>query len=221
MDYNALKDLSYGMYILSTNDGEKPVGCVINSAIQITSASSIIAISVNKLNHTNEVIKKSNKFGLSILSTKTDPSLIGTFGFKSSKDFDKFSGIDVKYVNNLPIINENTTGYLICDVINIISVDTHDIFLAKIIDSKKINNLDPMTYSYYQKEIKGQSPKNAPTYIPTTNLNTNLDTNLDTYSCLICGYKYNEETERIPFKELPNNWICPICGAPKELFKKI
>jgi len=134
MDYNALKDLSYGMYVLSTSSNNKNAGCIINSAVQITSISSIISISVNKNNYTNKLIKKTKKFALSVLSQLTRPEVIGTFGFKTSSECDKFKDFNIKFIKNLKIITENTTSYLICDVVDIISVDTHDIFLAKIVD---------------------------------------------------------------------------------------
>lgn len=217
MDYNALKDISYGMYVLTTSINGEHAGCIINSAIQITSSTSVIAISVNKNNYTNKVLRQTKKFALSILSQNTPTDVIGTFGFKSSKEYNKFETFNVKLIDNLPIIDENITSYLICDVNNIISVDTHDIFLAKIVNCKKLNDLQPLTYEYYQKVIKGSSPQNAPTYIPSPTKQSDGDI----YECLICKFQYNENDESLSFKELPKDWVCPICGAPKEVFKKV
>ena len=113
MNYDALKDISYGMYVLTTSLNEEKAGCIINSAMQITSSTSIIAISLNKNNYTSEILKQSKKFALSILSQDSPADIIGTFGFKSSKNYNKFENFNINYINKLPILNENTTGYLI------------------------------------------------------------------------------------------------------------
>ena len=90
MNQNAVRKLSYGVYIISTLDGERPTGCVANSAMQITSSPATIAVSINHDNYTNECIKKSGKFALSIMSEEADPGIIGVFGFQSGKDTNKF-----------------------------------------------------------------------------------------------------------------------------------
>ena len=94
MNEKALFDFSYGVYILSSKDNGRDVGCIANSAMQVTSESPSFAVSVNRENFTNECIKKCGLFALSILSEKCDPAVIGTFGFKSSRDTDKFKGVE-------------------------------------------------------------------------------------------------------------------------------
>lgn len=211
MNTNILKDISYGMYLVTSNHENTKSGCIINTLSQVTSESKIVSITLNKNNFTNEIIKKSKTFAVSILSEETPSNIIGTFGFKTSKNYNKFEGVSIINTNNQYIVNENICGYIICEVINIISVDTHDIFIAKIIDAEKTNSLTPMTYSYYHKVIKGSAPPNAPTY-------TKENSQTKTYKCLICGYEYTED-EVIKFKQLPNDWKCPICGAPKDVFE--
>lgn len=93
MNQKVLYDLSYGVYITATMDGERPVGCVTNSVMQITSSPATIAVSVNHDNYTNECMKKSGMFAVSILTQENDPSLIGTFGFQSSRTVDKFKDV--------------------------------------------------------------------------------------------------------------------------------
>lgn len=209
MNKEILKEISYGMYVV-TAKSDKNVGCIINTLSQITSDNPIISISLNKKNYTNEVIKKTGKFAISILSEKTNPKVIGTFGFSSSRDTNKFAEIDYENIDNLHIIKEETCGYLLCEVINTIDVETHDIFLARIIAGEKTSENKPMTYKYYQEVIKGSSPSTAPTYIPKEAPHESQNV----YVCDLCGYEYSCDGE------LPEDFVCPLCGATKEQFSK-
>lgn len=203
MDKNIFRDVTYGMYVVTTNNS----GCIINTMTQITSENPIISISLNKNNYTNEVIKKDKKFAVSILSEKTNPNLISVFGFQSSKDINKFENFNYEEISNLKVLSEETTGYLICKVIDIVDCQTHDIFLAKVIDAKKVNDNVPMTYKYYHEVVKGKAPQTAPTYIEEK-----IDDE-DVYVCDICGYTHKGD--------LPDDFICPICGMDRShLIKK-
>jgi len=218
MDKKIFRDISYGMYIITTKDKEnKNVGCVVNTVTQLTSKDPIISISINKDNYTNQAIKENKTFAISILSTETSKDLIGTFGYHSSKDTNKFNKLNYEIINNILIIKENTCGYIIAETINIIDCHTHDLFIAKVLDTNKISNLEPMTYKYYHENLKGISPKNAPTYIEQE---IKTENSLQ-YQCSLCGYIYDNNKEEINFEELPDDWKCPLCGAPKSLFTKI
>lgn len=218
MNKELLKDMTYGMYVLTTNYKGRDVGCFVNTAIQITSSSMLIGVSVNKNNYTNEAIKHSKIFSISVLSEKTNPEVIGKFGFFSSREVDKFEKFKSIKVNGLSVVNEDICGYMVCELVDIVSVDTHDLFIAKIIDSCKLNNLPPMTYDYYHKVIKGSAPKTAPTFIEEPPVSAG---NFKRYRCIICGHIYDEAVEKVRFKDLPNNWTCPICGVGKEDFEEI
>ena len=117
MDKNLFYDVSYGMYVVSTNYQNKNVGCIVNTFSQITSEDMVVMISLNKENYTNKAVKSVGKFCLSILSEKTNPEIIGKFGFYTSKDTDKFKDFNCEEVNNLPFVNENMCGYFICEII--------------------------------------------------------------------------------------------------------
>lgn len=217
MDKTIFYDVSYGMYVVTTNYQNKNVGCIANSFCQITSVDNIVSTSLNKQNFTNTAIKHTKKFALSIISEKTKSELIGKFGFYSSKDTDKFSGFDFEVLHNLPVIKEDCCGYVICEVFNVIDAGTHDIFLAKAVEGEKFNNNIPMTYSYYHKVVKGKSPKTAPIYVeeePTKGEGKK-------YKCSVCSYVYDESKETTKFEDLPSDWKCPLCGVTKELFKEI
>lgn len=219
MDKKILRDISYGLYFVASNLEDKKVGCVINTLTQITSNNPIITISLNKENETNKIIKERKKFSVSIISEQTPKEVIVTFGYHSSKDTNKFENISYEEINHLPIIKENTCGYILAEVIDVIDCNTHDIFIAKVVDMKKENQLPPMTYKYYQEKLKGTSPKNAPTYEEVPKEVSNRNTSK--YRCKLCGYIYDDAKEDMNFEDLPEDWVCPLCGAPKNMFEKI
>lgn len=164
MNNNVFRNLSYGVYIVSCKNGEKYTGCTVNSIMQISSSPAIIALSVNKNNYTHICLCKNKKFAVSILSENSNPLSIGTFGFRSGRDFEKFSVIDYLLKDNLPVIKDSC-GYLICEIQDKIETSTHTLFTAKVLDGEILNDKKPMTYTYYHNVIKGTSPKSAPTYI--------------------------------------------------------
>lgn len=217
MNFDILRDITYGMYIVSTSYNDKLVGCVVNTVTQITSNNPIISVSINKNNYTNEILKKSKKIAISILSIKTSKETIVKFGYNSSKDINKFENVNYGLINDIPVVLDNICGYLEGDIINIIDTETHDIFLLRVTNGKKLNDIEPMSYSYYHNHLKGTSPKNAPTYIEVTN-NDNI---YSKYECIICGHIYDESIELVKFEDLPEDWVCPTCGVGKDKFKKI
>ncbi len=211
MNMNVLRNLTYGVYVISTLDGDRPTGCIANSAMQITSSPVTVALSMNHDNYTNSCIEKSGKFAISILSEQSDSSLIGRFGFQSGKEINKFDGISYEIKSELPIIPDSC-GYMVFKVVDKAETSTHTIFIAEMVDGDVIGSDDAMTYAYYHKVVKGTSPKNAPTYIPEEDVNVDKEV----YKCSICGYQYDGE---IPFDELPDDYVCPICKQPKTVFK--
>ncbi len=165
MNSNAFRSFSYGVYIVSTWDNGRMTGCTANSAMQITSDPATIAISINHNNYTNGCIKESGKFALSILGENSEPTIIGTFGFQSGRDVNKFESIEHEMKAFMPIVKD-ACAYVVCDVIDKMETETHTVFLGKVVDADVLKKDDPMTYAYYHKVIKGKSPKNAPTYLP-------------------------------------------------------
>lgn len=218
MNLNAFYAMSYGIYIVSAWDEERPTGCTANCAMQITAEPSTIAISVNHDNYTHQCIEKTGKFAISILSENSDPSIIGTFGFQSGKDVNKFDSVKYEIYGDMPILTEGC-AYITCEVIDKMETDTHTVFLAKVLDAELLSTETPMTYNYYHKVVKGKSSKNAPTYIADENPDENAskDNKEEKYVCSVCKYEYDGE---IPFEELPEDYICPICKKPKSFFNK-
>ena len=199
MDNKGLRKLSYGVYIINTIDS----GCIVNTLTQVTSDKIIVAI--NKENYTNQMIKKHRKFNATVLTQNTDMQIIQTFGFTSSKDNDKYQKFKVeKDSNDIPYISENMSSLIECEVVKTIELDTHTIFLAQVINTKVLSDEEVMTYDYYHKVKNGVTPPKAPTY----------EASKKGYRCKICGYAYEQEN-------LPENFVCPICGAPASVFEKI
>ncbi|MDR2860698.1 MAG: flavin reductase [Elusimicrobiota bacterium] len=214
MDIKALRDLSYGVFILGTRDGKRLTGCVVNVAIQTSSTPPIIAVCVNRENFTNACIKASGGFSVSILSENAHGDLIGRFGFKSGKDIDKFDGIKYELTaDNFPVVSEGIAGWLSCKVIDSKELATHTMFFGELTDAKQIGGAKAMTYAYYHNVIKGKSPEKAPTY------QKEEDTKMEkkVWKCKVCGYVYDESEGA--FESLPADWKCPICGVGKEDFE--
>ena len=214
MNTKIFRNMSYGMYIVGTMDGERPTGCIANSIMQITSSPATIAASINHDNYTNGCIEKSGVFSFSILAENSPSALIGTFGFQSGKDADKFSGVDYEMISGVPVV-KNTCGYVVCKVIDKMETATHTVFLGEVIAAEVYDSLPEMTYSYYHKVVKGKSPKNAPTYLPEDTADTTpKESGKTKYVCQVCGYVYEGDT-------LPDDFVCPICKQGADKFKKI
>lgn len=213
MNANVFRNLSYGLYIISSLDGERNTGCIANSVMQITSSPATIALSMNHDNYTNSCIDKTGKFAVSILSESSASSLIGQFGFQSGKEVNKFDGMSYNMKEGLPIISDSC-GYIVCKVIDKMETSTHTVFLGEVIDGDLLGTNPAMTYAYYHKVVKGKSPKNAPTYLPEED---NAVPSEDKWVCSVCGYVYDRET---PFEALSESYTCPICKQEKEKFQK-
>ena len=199
MNKEGLQKITYGVYLINTINS----GCTINTLTQITNDK--IAVTLNKDNYTNQMLKEHKKFNITIITENTNMEIIQTFGFKTSKENDKYKNLKTeKDVNNIPYIKENMAALIEAEVIDQIDVDTHTIFIAKIINTKKLSDEKPMTYDYYHKIKKGLTPPKAPTYVKQSK----------GYICKICGYIYEGEN-------LPENFVCPICGAGATAFEKI
>lgn len=216
MNKNAFRQLSYGVYIVSTWDEGRATGCTANSAMQITSEPATIAVSINHGNYTNECIQKLGKFAVSVLGEHSDPGTIGVFGFQSGRDNNKFDQVKPEIKGYMPIIPD-ACAYIVCEVADKMETDTHTVFLGKVVDADILRQDNPMTYAYYHKVIKGKSPKAAPTYIPEESQDTPRKESEPVYVCGVCGYEYHGD---IPFEELPDDYVCPVCKQPKSVFVK-
>lgn len=219
MNTNVFRNISYGLYVVGTHDekNNRSTGCIVNSVMQITSTPATIAISINHDNYTNECIRLSGMFSVSILSEQCEPAVIGRFGFRTGRDTDKFAGINYEKKLDMPVL-KSCCGYLVCKVISTMEAPTHTVFLGEVLDGDMMLDETPMTYVYYHKVIKGKTPKNASTYIAEDKPSQKPAEKKAVWRCTLCGYEYDGE---IPFEELPDDYVCPLCGAAKDMFEKV
>lgn len=214
MDKTAFYNLSYGVYLCTTWDEGRPVGCVANSAMQITSKSETIAVSINRLNYTHKCIEDCGFFAIAVMGEHCDPKLIGTFGFRSGKDTDKFADFPYSIKSKLPV-PDDCVSYFICKVADKMETVTHTVFLGEVLDCGNAKKDAPMTYAYYHKVLKGKTAANAPTFNEAP---MPEEEKAVKYVCNICSYEYKGD---VPFEDLPDDWVCPICGVGKEEFRKV
>jgi flavin reductase (DIM6/NTAB) family NADH-FMN oxidoreductase RutF/rubredoxin len=224
IDLEALFKITYGLYIVSSGDRSHGNGYISNTIFQVTAEPPCFANCCNKDNFTASLIKQTNAFSVSILHKETPSEMIGRFGYKSGKDTDKLEGMKVIYgETGVPIVLNDTMAYMECRVTQTIDLGTHLMFIGELVQAVSINaSVEPLTYAYYREVKKGLAPKNAPTYIDPNKVHAKQATvATKTFKCSVCGYLYEEANETIPFKELPDDYTCPICGAGKEDFIEI
>ncbi|MGI5971546.1 MAG: flavin reductase [Oscillospiraceae bacterium] len=211
MDVKVFRDLSYGMYIIGVNMDGRDLGCMVNTVFQITSSPPVIAVSVNRDNYTNEAMKNTGEFAVSILAETVPQEIIGTFGFKSGRDTDKFASVPHRHDGSgNPILADYVCGYLNCRIVGTSELSTHTVFFAEVTDGERIEGNTPMTYAYYHKVRNGQVPSRAPSYIAEEKTQKK-------WTCTVCGYVYDGSQGE--FESLPDDWKCPVCGAPKSAFE--
>ncbi len=227
MDTKVFRKISYGLYIVTSREGDRINGQAANAVMQVCASPPLVAIAINKENLTHEFIKKSRIFAISILSQDVPPRLIGGFGFKSGREVDKFAGLNYRLgANGCPILQEHTLGYLEGKVAKEMDAGTHTIYVGEIMEGKLLNDGEPMTYAYYHEVKGGTTPKTAPTYIETKKEDKEGE-KMKKYKCTVCGYIYDPAkgdpdggvAPGTPFEKLPDDWTCPVCGATKDQFE--
>ncbi len=198
---NAMFKLSYGLFVLTAQDGDKHNGCIINTAAQLTDTPKRINIAVNKANLTHDMILKTRKFNVSVLSTSAPFALFQHFGFQSGRDADKFDG---KYEirvseNGLVYLSQYANAFISAKVVDALDYGTHTLFVADVTEAKVLSSEPSVTYAYYFDHIK---PKPQP-----------KENDKPGWICKICGYVYEGE-------ELPADFICPLCKHGAEDFER-
>ncbi len=200
-DLNSLFKIGYGLYVVTCNDGNKDNGLILNTVVQLTNEPAKVGVAINKTNYSYEVINKTKKMNVNILTTEAPFNVFETFGFASGRDVDKFADCKpLRSSNGLAVLPKYINSYMSLNVLEVVDLGTHAFFVCDIENAKVFNDIETMTYSYYQKNVK---PK------PQV---TKSDTNQ--YVCLVCGYVYEGE-------ELPDDFICPLCKHDASAFEKM
>ncbi len=188
-DLSALFNIGYGLYVITSNDGKKDNGLIVNTVSQVTNTPNRIAVTINKANYSHHVIKQSGIMNLNCLSTDAPFSVFETFGFQSGRTVDKFADCEpLRSDNGLAFLPKYINSFMSLKVEQYIDLDTHGMFICSITESRVISKVETMTYTYYQNNVK---PK------PQTEGRKG-------FVCKICGYIYEGD-------ELPEDFICPLC----------
>lgn len=211
MDSKALYNLSYGVFLLGTRadvDGKNKINaCITNTCFQTANNPVRIAISVIKQNLTCQMIEKSGVFALSVLDNTCTFETIKRFGYQSGRDTDKFDAFEYQLDSHgCPYLISETASVLECKVLNQLDLGTHMLFVAEVTDAKITGKNPPLTYAFYQSDIK---PKAA-----DAKKESAAEKKIKGWRCKICGYEYEGP-------ELPPDFECPICGHPAEDFEPI
>lgn len=220
MDKTALLKFSYGLYVASASDGKSTGACVVNTGLQVTSDPLQVAVVVNKQNHTCDVIREAGHFALTVLSERAGMPFIGTFGFKSSREIDKFEGLDRRATAlSDPYAIENACAVVSCALARGVDVGTHVIFVGEVVDAESLSDDPPMTYSYYHSVLRGKTPPRASSYIGgvgSARARPPVAGPSHHFRCTACGYVWGTESDA-----LPEDFKCPACGFGRDEFERV
>ncbi len=198
MDLTALFKVEYGLYVVTSNDGTKDNGLIVNTVTQVTNTPNRIAVTINKDTYSHETIKKTGKMNVNCLTQDAPFSVFQNFGFQSGRDADKFQGIESwRSENGIMVLTDYINAVISLEVESYADLGTHGMFICTISNAHTINDKNTMTYTYYFKNVK---PK--------------PETKKKGYICKICGYVYEGEP-------LPDDFICPICKHGASDFEPI
>lgn len=203
MDPRALFSLSYGVFVLATKDKDRKNGCITNTCIQVANEPTRIAISVINQNLTCEMIKQSKVFTISMLDKTTSYDTIKYYGMQSGRDVDKYFSDSVNLNGiEIPYLSWSVCSVIVAHVVEIHDLGSHTLFIAEVDDCFRLNDNEPLTYAYYQSNVK---PK------PEAPLS---DKKIIGWRCKICGFEYEGE-------KLPDDYLCPLCGHDASDFEPI
>lgn len=199
MDLKALHSIGYGLYAVTSNDGSKDNGMIVNTVIQVTSVPNRVAVTINKQNYSHDVIRKTGKMNVNCLDETAPFSVFENFGFRSGRDADKFAGIaEVRSENGLRILPEHINAWMSLEVESYVDLGTHGMFICQLTGAGTVSGRETMTYSHYHKHVKprAQAEKKKG------------------YVCRICGWVYEGDP-------LPEDFVCPLCKHGAEDFEPL
>ncbi len=202
IDNKATYKISYGLYMLTTTDGEKQNGCIVNTVQMLTDTPKRITLFVNKANYSNELLKKTGVFNISVLTESAPFELFKQFGFVSGREQDKFAqGEYERTENGLYYLPKHANAVLSGKVADCYDYGTHTLFVAELTGGKVLSDEKSVTYDYYQQNIKQKPQADS---APSTT---------EKWVCKVCGYVHEGE--------LPDDFICPWCKHPASDFEKV
>ena len=198
-DFSALFNIGYGLYVVTSNDGNKDNGLIVNTVTQVTNTPNRIAVTINKENYSHHIIKNTGVMNINCLSVDAPFAVFESFGFRSGRNTDKFAGCSpLRSENGLVVLPKHINSFLSLKVEQYIDLGTHGMFICEVTEAKVISKAETMTYTYYQEHVK---PK------PETEGKKG-------FVCKICGYVYEGDT-------LPEDFVCPLCKHGASDFEPI
>ncbi len=225
----ALWTISYGMYVVTARSGGRANGQIANAVFQVTAEPPRVAVAINKDNFTHGLIREGGWFAFSVLAESVPAEMIGLFGFKSGRDVDKLAEVGFREGRHCPLVTDNALSVTEARVIQELDVGSHTMFVGEVASAEFLKDGTPLTYATYHAH-KGRAPKNAPTYqpepAPAPAATPAPAVAASTWTCGVCGYTYdpavgdpaNGIAPGTRFEDLPDDWACPACGAPKDAF---
>ena len=203
MENKALYSLSYGVFLLAVKSGEKVNACITNTCMQAANDPVRLALTVISKNYTCDILKEGGEFTLSILDQTVPFETIAHFGYQSGRNVDKMKGWELPTAENgIPYLASSACAVLCGKVVSQVDLGTHTLFVAEVTDAKLLGTQPPLTYAYYQENVKPKAQAQSPGKA------------IKGWRCKICGYVYEGST-------LPNDFTCPRCGHGAEDFEPI
>ena len=198
-DMTALFKIGYGLYVVTSHDGKKDNGLIVNTVSQVTDSPNRIAVTINKANYSHHVIKQTGKMNVNCLTVDAPFNVFEVFGFQSGRNVDKFAGCEpLRSDNGLIFLPRYINAFMSLKVEQYVDLDTHGMFICSVTEARVISDRETMTYTYYHQNVK---PK------PDTEGKKG-------YVCKICGYVYEGDT-------LPEDFVCPLCKHGAQDFEPI
>ena len=221
-DKQAFHSLSYGMYVIGTRFDDKDYGCVANTFAQVTSSPLQVSVALNKENATTAAVRQAGRFTASCLSEQADMQLIGTFGFHTSTELDKFAQhASARDEAGMPYVAEQCCAWFSAKVVSEPDLGTHVLFVGEVQECAKVANAAaPMTYAFYHQVKGGKTPPKASSYLGDDESaaapveSNDADQPKIAWRCTICGHMEYVD-------ELPDDFVCPVCGVGKEFFERV
>lgn len=233
LDLEALFSLSYGLYVVGSCWERRLNAQISNTVFQVTDEPPRIAVSISHQELTHQYIAQSRVFAVSVLDESTSLGLIRLLGFRSGRDVDKLREVPFRTgTTGCPLITAHALSVLEVEVTQEVNLATHTVFIGEVVSGEVLREGTPLTYASYRAQ-KGRTPKNAPTYrlehrAIGPELKGRRTISMQKYICTVCGYIY-DPAEGDPdggiepgtaFEALPADWVCPVCQAGKDEFKK-
>lgn len=209
IDWNALYKISLGLYILGAKDGNRPVGSIVDAVMVAANKPCALAISCNNNSYTKQCIEQSKRLSLSVLPKDVDAFVVANFGFQSSRDTNKWDKVSSIEHDNLPVL-QDALAYITAEVVHQYPLESNTVFIAEIKSASIIKEGDNLLYEDYRRSFKDEVIKSFQQLIRRKTMDKQ-------WVCTVCNYVYDGET---PFEELPDDYVCPLCGVDKSFFEQ-